>query len=135
MGMTQEAGSVVVLSESQALPSLAERLAKPGLRVVWYGSMDALLRGEPVAALEALVVQCREVPNGVLLAALGRLAVEHPGLPKVAVLESMPPLAVASYLTACGVDLVWPESVEAGTDRLATLVERIHEGTKWIALR
>ncbi len=134
MGMTQEAGSVVVLSESEALPSLAQRLASPGRRVACYGSMDELLRDEPVMAMEALVVQCREVPNGVLLAALGRLAVEHPGLPKVAVLESAPPLPVASYLTACGVDLVWPE-VEEGTDRLATLVARIHEGTKWIAMR
>ncbi len=135
MGMTEEAGSVVVLSAAEARPSLAERLTKPGRRVACYGSMDELLRDEAVTAMEALVVQCRDVPNGVLLAALGRLAVEHPGLPKVAVLESAPPLPVASYLTACGVDLVWPESVEAGTDRLATLVERIHEGTKWIALR
>ncbi len=133
--MSQEAGSLVVLSESGAVSSLAERLMRAGGRVACYGSMAELLRDEPIPAMQALVVHCREAPNGVLLAGLGRLAVEHPGLPKVAVLEGAPPLAVASYLTACGVELVWPDSVEAGTDRLATLVERIHEGTKWIALR
>ncbi len=135
MGTSQEAGPVVVLSESGAASSLAEQLVRAGGRVACYGSMAELLRDEAVPAMAALVVQSREVPNGVLLAGLGRLAVEHPGLPKVAVLESAPPLAVASYLTACGVELVWPESAEAGTDRLAMLVERIHEGTKWIALR
>ncbi len=133
--MTEEAGSVVLLSEPDARATLAERLARPGRRVACYESMADLVRREPVSSIEVLVMQFRDTPNGLLLAALGRLAVEHPGLPKVALLASEPPLPVASYLAACGVDLVWPEAVEEGTDRLATLVERIHEGTKWIALR
>ncbi len=133
--MTEEAGSVVLLSEADARASLAERLARPGRRVACYESMADLVRREPASTIEVLVVQCRDTPNGLLLAALGRLAVEHPGLPKVALLTNEPPLAVASYLTACGVDLVWPDAVEEGTDRVATLVERIHEGTKWIAMR
>ena len=135
MRMTEQAGSVVLLSAADARASLAERLQRPGRRVACYDSLAELFRGEPVSTIEVLVVQCRDVPNGVLLATLGRLAVEHPGIAKVAVLQGEPPLPMASYLTACGVDLVWPDSVEAGTDRLATLVERIHEGTKWIAMR
>ena len=133
--MSQDAGSVVLLSDSEAMPSLAERLARPGRRVACYDSLEDLVRDEPVSAIEVLVLQWREMPNGVLLAALGRMTVDHPGLQKVAVMDSAPPLPVASYLTACGVDLVWPGRSEDGPDRLSTLVERIHEGTEWIATR
>ncbi len=133
--MTENAGSVVLLSETGAQTTVAQRLTRPGREVVCFDGMEELVQARPLSSIELLVVQWRDMPNGVLLAALGRLAVEHPGLAKVAVMDSPPPLPVASYLAACGVDLVWPGSAEPGTDLLVTLAERIHEGTEWIATR
>lgn len=133
--MTEEAGSVVLLSKSEGQTAVAERLTRPGRKVACYDSMEELARTRPLSSIELLVVQWGDMPNGVLLAALGRLAVEHPGVAKVAVMDNPPPLPVASYLVACGVDLVWPGSAEAGADRLTLLAERIHEGTEWIATR
>ncbi len=132
--MTQDAGSVVLLSKRESVPELTARLAQPAGSVAWYGSLEDLVRGRSVSSIDVLVVHCGVQPSGLLLAALGRMAVENPGVQKVVVLDARPPLAIASYLTSCGVDVVWP-GADDGLDRLGTVVERMKEGTKWLVLR
>ena len=132
--MTQDAGSVVLLSRRESVPELMARLAQPAGSVAWYGSLEELVRGRAVSSIDVLVVHCGAQPSGLLLAALGRMAVESPGVQKVVVLDAPPPLAIAGYLTSCGVDVVWPGS-EDGLDRLGMVVTRMKEGTKWLVLR
>jgi hypothetical protein len=79
------------------------------------------------------VLHFRPLPKGILLATLGRMSVEYPGMEKVAVLDGPPPLPIAEYLTACGVRLLWDGTTEEGTDRLASIVDMLHERTGWIA--
>jgi hypothetical protein len=80
-----------------------------------------------------LVLHFRPIPKGILLATLGRMSIEYPAMQKVAVLDSRPPLLIAEYLTACGVKLLWDDAMGEGTDRLASVVNTLHERTRWIA--
>ncbi len=132
--MTQDAAAVVLLSRSDVVPALTARLAQPAGSVAWYGSLEDLVQGRSVSSIDVLVVHCGAQPSGLLLAALGRMAVENPGVQKVVVLDAPPPVAIATYLTSCGADVVWP-GPDDGLDRLGAGVERMKEGTKWLALR
>jgi len=123
--------SVVVLSESDAAPPLAARLATP--TPPSYGSVEDLLRDRPLSSIAVLVVQTRALPSAMLLVTLGRIGLEYPAMQKLVVMDGPPPLPVAGYLTACGVDLLWTGSGEAGTDRLAVVVERMRDRRSWIA--
>ena len=133
MAMVHEAGPVVLLSESEVGRSLAERLAPAPDRVPCYRSMEELVRGQPLSSVEVLVVQTRQAPRGVLLVALGRMNEEYPTMQKVAVMDGPPPLPVAEYLTACGVDLVWAGTGEERIDEVASIVDRMRERTPWLA--
>ncbi len=128
----QEMEPVVLLSESEAAPSLAQRLASRGHPPVWYRSIQDLLRGQPLSSVSALVVLSRPLPRGILLAALGRMTLEYPAMQKVAVMEMPPPLPMAEYLTACGVDLVWGTG-EDTLKRLDAVMDSVHERAGWIA--
>ncbi|MEJ2187331.1 MAG: hypothetical protein P8Z36_15575, partial [Gemmatimonadota bacterium] len=79
------------------------------------------------------VLHCRPLPKGVLLAALGRMHVEYPGMQKVAVMDSPPPLPIAEYLTACGVDLIWTQKGDGDVGHLGEVLERMYERTRWAA--
>ncbi|HEX9105852.1 MAG TPA: hypothetical protein VF832_01455 [Longimicrobiales bacterium] len=116
------------------MPELTARLAQPAGSVAWYGSLEELVRGRSVSSIDVLVVHCGAQPSGLLLAALGRMAVENPGVQKVVVLDAPPALSIASYLTSCGVDMVWPGASD-GLDRLGLVVDRMREGTGWAVLR
>ena len=129
MGRNQR--SVVVLSESDAAPSLAARLATPAPPS--YASVEGLMRDQPLSSIAVLVVQTRALPSAMLLVTLGRIGLEYPAMQKVVVMDGPPPLPVAGYLTACGVDLVWAGGREAGTDQLAAVVDRMRERSQWIA--
>jgi hypothetical protein len=97
--------------------------------------MEELVRGQPLSSVEVLVVQTRQAPRGVLLVALGRMNEEYPTMQKVAVMDGPPPLPVAEYLTACGVDLVWAGTGEERIDEVASIVDRMRERMPWLAGR
>ncbi|MBI4541953.1 MAG: hypothetical protein HY705_02875 [Gemmatimonadetes bacterium] len=132
MRTAQAAGPVVLLSESEAAPSLAARLAPSGRSWACYGSVEELVREQPLSSVAVLVVLVRARPKGILLVALGRMKHEYPAMQKVAVMEAPPPLPIAEYLAACDVDLVWTGSGEDKLERLSAVVERMHERTGWI---
>ena len=130
--IARPAGPIVLLSDSEAAPSLAARLAPSGPPVSWYASIEDLVRGQPLSSIAVLVVQSRRLPRGTLLVTLGRLNLEYPGMQKVAVMDGPPPLVVAEYLTSCGVDLVWAGSGEERIDHLASVVDGLRKVTGWV---
>ncbi|MEJ2216824.1 MAG: hypothetical protein P8099_09430 [Gemmatimonadota bacterium] len=130
--MAREAESTVLLSDPEAGPDLAAQLAPTDQQVAWFGSVEEMVRARPLSSVAVLVLRFRPLPKGVLLAALGRMSVEYPEMQKVVVVDSPPPLPIAEYLTACGVDLYWEPRGGGGGD-LEALVERLHERTRWVA--
>ena len=125
--------STVLLADSERAASLAAKLSPPDRDVVWYTSLEELVHKQPLSSVSVLVVHSEERPKGVMLATLGRMSVEYPGMQKVAVIEGIPPLAIAEYLTACGVALFLTQPVEERLDQLISIVDRMRERGRWIA--
>ena len=119
----------VLLSDSAAAPSLAARLGP----ATWYSRVEDLVRAQPLSSVGVLVVDSPAQPLGMLLLMFGRMNVEYPAMQKVAVMDGPPPLPVAEYLTACGVDLVWRGSGEERIEQLAMVVNRMQQRTCWLA--
>lgn len=132
--MAREAESTVLLSDAEAGPDLAAQLAAADEEIAWFGSVEDLVRTRPLSSVAVLVLHFRPLPKGVLLAALGRMSVEYPGMQKVAVIDRPPPLPVVEYLTACGVDLYWERTGNGRGGDLGALLERMHERTRWVAM-
>lgn len=129
----QDTGSTVLLSDSDRAPSLAARLAPSHRPFAWYASIEDLVQEQSLASVAVLVLHFHPAPKGILLAILGRMNVEYPSMQKVAVAEGPLPLPIAEYLTACGVDLLWKEPKdEEDLDRLAQVMNRMHERTRWL---
>jgi len=126
-------GSTVLLSDADEAPQLAAALAARTGPAAWYTSVGELLTKRPLSTVSVLVLHCHALPKGTLLATLGRMHVEYPGMQKVAVLDEPPPLPIAEYLTSCGVSLLWNGGSEEGAERLASVVSQLHERTRWIA--
>jgi hypothetical protein len=131
--MAHETESTVLLSDPEAGPDLAAELAPADHEIAWFTSMEELVRARPLSSIAVLVLHCRPLPKGVLLAALGRMNLEYPGMQKVAVMDGPPPLPIAEYLTACGVDLIWAQKGAEGVGDLGALLERMYERTRWLA--
>jgi hypothetical protein len=112
---------------------MAERLAARTGPAAWYPSVAEMVRRQPLSTISVLVLHCHPLPKGILLVTLGRMSLEYPAMQKVAVLDAPPPLPIAEYLTACGVRLIWDDATEEGTDLLASVVNTLHERTRWIA--
>jgi hypothetical protein len=125
--------STVLLADSKRAASLAERLSPSDRSVAWYTSLDELIREQPLSSVSVLVLHSEQQPKGVMLALLGRMSVEYPGMQKLAVIEGTPPLPIAEYLTACGVALFLTEPKEERLDQLISVLNRMHEQTGWIA--
>lgn len=123
---------VVVLSDSEGVHLLTERLTPKAGSVAWYANVEDLIHAQSLSSIAVLVVHARPQPNGVLLATLGRMNVEYPAMQKVAVMEEAPSLSVARYMAACGVDLIWTGSQNESIDQLAAVVDRMYERTAWI---
>lgn len=119
---------VVLLSDSAAAPSLAAKLAP----ATCYSRVEDLVREQPLSSVAVLVLDAPNQPLGTLLVILGRMNVEYPSMQKVALMDGPPPLPIAEYLTACGVDLVWTGSGEERIEQLAAVVSRMHARTSWI---
>ena len=131
--ITWNEGSTVLLSDAEGAQGLAARLAAGTEPATWYSSVAEMVQRQSLSSISVLVLRCRPLPKGILLVTLGRMSLEYPAMQKVAVLDGPPPLPIAEYLTACGVRLIWDGSTEEGTDRLASVVNRLHERTRWIA--
>lgn len=129
----QSEGSTVVLSDAKEASTLTALLAARTGRAACYASVGELVRTQPLSSVSVLVLRFHEVPKGVVLATLGRMSVEYPEIQKVVVLDAPPPLPIAEYLTACGVSLIWGGNEEDEAERIASVVNQLHERTRWIA--
>ena len=127
---TREAEATVLLSDAEATSELVAMLEAAGEEVACYATLTDLVAERPLSSVGVLVLHYRPQPKGVLLASLGRLKHEYPGIQKVAVLDHPVPLPIAEYLTECGVDVFW--SHEESTDRLVGVVDDMHERTRWL---
>jgi hypothetical protein len=130
---TRHEGSTVVVSDpKEAAAALTASMPRGRGEAECYASVAELVKERPLDSISVLVLNFRPHPKGILLATLGRMSVEYPGMQKVAVLDRPLPLPIAEYLTSCGVDLLWDGSPDTG-DRLASTVARLTERTQWIA--
>ena len=129
---TRTPGSTVLLSDAAAAPSLAADLAATSGPAACYSSVTELVKKHPLSSIAILVLYFQALPKGMLLAILGRMSVEYPAMQKVALLDEQPPLPIAGYLTACGVNLLWNAATPEGKQRLASVINNLHEGTPWI---
>jgi hypothetical protein len=112
---------------------MVARLAARTGPATHYASVADLVRTRRLSTVSVLIFHFHPQPKGTLLATLGRMNVEYPGMQKVAVLDEAPPLPIAEYLTACGVSLLWNGTSDESADRLAAVVNQLHERTPWIA--
>ena len=126
-------GSTVLLSEAADASRLVAELSARTGPAAWYANVGDMLTERPFSSVSVLVLHGHTLPKGTLLATLGRMHVEHPEIQKVAVLDEEPPLPIAEYLASCGVSLLWNGNSEEGADRLASVVNQLHEKTRWIA--
>jgi len=85
---------------------------------MWYGSIEEFLDSQHLPSTLLLVMRWDRLPKGTLLLTLGRLAEEYPAMEKIVVMAGPPPLPIALYLTARGVDMIWTNINE----RLDTVV-------------
>jgi len=130
---TRNEGSTVLLSDADGAPGMAAMLAARTGPAAWYSSLAEMMQRQPLSSVSVLILNFRPLPKGILLATLGRMSLEYPAIQKVAVLDGPPPLPIAEYLTACGVKLLWDGAPEDGAERLASVVNTLHERTRWIA--
>lgn len=133
--MSTRGGSTVLLSDEKEGRTLAAELAARTGPAACYASVAELLRQRTLSSVAVLVIVYRPLPKGALLATLGRMSVEYPGIQKVVLTEGPPPLLIAEYLASCGVDLVWNVAEGHGNEaeRLASIIRRANERTGWIA--
>jgi len=122
--------NVVVLSEDEAAMQHIAHASARTSKVKRYATMQELIDAEPLSSIAVLIIAAQ--PKGVLLALLGRIHVEFPALQTIALMDAPPALPVASYLAACGVDLVWRQAGQDSTDKLAAVVDRTCERAKWL---
>lgn len=132
MRTRHEGSTVVVSDQKEAAAALAAKVSHGSEEPACYSSVAELVRERPLSSISVLVLNFRPLPKGILLATLGRMSVEYPGMQKVAVLDEPLPLPIAEYLTSCGVGLLWNGSPDTG-DRLASTVDRLAECIPWIA--
>lgn len=130
---TRNEGSTVLLSDAEEAPRLAAVLTARTGPAAYYRSVAEMVRQQPLSTISVLVLHFHPLPKGILLATLGRMNLEYPAMQKVAVLDGPPPLPIAEYLTACNVSLLWNADSEESAERLASVVNKLHEETRWIA--
>jgi hypothetical protein len=126
-------GSTVLLSEAKDAPQLVAELTARTGPAAWYANVGEMLTERPLSSVSVLVLHGHTLPKGTLLATLGRMHVEYPEIQTVAVLDEEPPLPIAEYLASCGVSLLWNGNSEEGANRLASVVNQLHEKIRWIA--
>jgi len=130
---TRTMSSTVLLSDAETAPTLAADLAATSGPAACYSSVAELVRTHPLSSISILVLYLKALPKGILLATLGRMNVEYPGMQKVALMDEPPPLLIAEYLTECGVNVLWNAATPEGRRQLASIVNNLHESIPWIA--
>lgn len=120
-------GVAVMLSDSDAGAAVAQGLAERRCPVACYTRFNDLVRNQPLGSIPVLIFHLRRPPMGSLLGTIGRMAHEFPAIQKVAVTDTPLSLPVVGYLTACEVDLIWPDTGGRDLDQLAAVVDRMQE--------
>jgi len=127
-----EAGFVALVTDTRLAPTLAARMASPATRLLSYPSVEQLVDEQPLGGLRVLVIWTKGVPRGRVLPMLARLNLELPWVQKIALLQTPPPLVLAEYLTACGVEVIWSGSVEERLEQVQVLMNRNDERARWL---
>ena len=128
-----ESAKTVLVSDSEAAAPVISKLGLGNRPVAAYTSWKELAGEQSFSSIPVLVLHFHRPPKGIMLIAIARLAHEYPGMQKVAVMDGPLPLPFAGYLTACRVHLIWAGPEREKLDQLASVVDRMHERTQWVA--
>lgn len=122
---------IVLLSSSAMAEVLLEAMVQRGLTATWCPDFREMVLRLPIPSLSVLVIDLEQERKGSLLAAVGRMALEYPRVQKVAILEHPPSLPVATYLTACAVELVRTRLDRASLEEIVFMVSEARERQAW----
>jgi hypothetical protein len=122
--------STVLISED-ADPVLEDCLSKCRAPVRRYETMQDLMDSEALDGVDVLILRTRSTPQGVLLAWLAQIALDHPGMQKLALMEGVPSLPLAKHLTACGFRIIQDQGKEQQS--LPGLVDQMTDRSGWMA--
>jgi hypothetical protein len=123
--------STVLISED-ADPVLEDCLSKCRAPVRRYETMEELLGSEALDGVDVLILRTRSQPRGVLLAWLAKIALDHPGMQKVVLMEGVPSLPLAKHLTACGFRIIHDDGGKESRS-LPGLVDQMTDRSGWMA--
>lgn len=123
--------STVLISED-ADPVLEDCLSKCRAPVRRYETMEELMNSEALDGIDVLILRTRSTPRGVLLAWLAQIALDHPGMQKLVLMEGVPSLPLAKHLTACGFRIIHDKGGEE-KQSLPGLVDEMTDRSGWMA--
>ncbi len=127
----QPDSTVLITEEDDSL--LEDRLSQCQAPVIRFTTMEALLDSRTLESVGVLILHTKSAPRGVLLARLAQIALDHPGMQKVALMEGVLSLPLAKHLTACGFRIIRDEA-ESGNDTfLPQLVDEMRKRGGWMA--
>ena len=129
--MSKQPDLVAILEAGPGDDVLAESLARAGLPLVCFPSLEALSHSDRLSSIAVLVSRIGEVRFGSLLIALSRLSLEYPGLRKLAIVEGGLSVSLAAYLSACSVEFLDTYLDALGLERVVRSVRRILEQRTW----
>lgn len=115
---------VAVLADPVPGKALVDALKRQGVAARDFQDLPDFVKALHPGSVAVLVVQFRDGRPG-HLEAWARMALEAPCVRKLAVLEQQPSLCMASYLTACSVEIVKTTLDEQGLERVAGMVRRM----------
>ena len=124
--------STVLISE-EGDSVLEDRLSQCRAPVLRFTTMEALMDSEALESVGVLILHTRSAPRGVLLARLAQIALDHPGMQKVALMEGVLSLPLAKHLTACGFRIVRDEAEGGDESFLPHLVDEMRDRGGWMA--
>lgn len=129
--MNPQPSLIAILEGGPADDALAESLAREGLLVLRFPSLEALSRSDRLSSIAVLVFRIGRVRFGSLLIALSRLSLEYPGLRELAIVEGGLSVILAAYLSSCSVDFLETYLDASGLERVVRSVRRILEPRIW----
>lgn len=129
--MSNQPNLIAILEGGPADDALAESLAREGLPIVCFPSLETLSHSDRLSSIAVLVFRVGEVRLGSLLIALSRLSFEYPGLQKLAIVRGGMSVVLATYLSACSVEFLDTYLDALGLERVVRSVRRILEQRTW----
>lgn len=127
---SREAG-IIVLSESGAGEFLSHAMMQHGLDAAWCKSMGEMLRDHPPPTLSVFVIHIDRDRKGPLLVAAGWMALEHPQVQKIAIVGEPLTLPIATYLTACSVEVVRARLEPSEVEHVVSVVSQASQRRAW----